>query len=55
MMFICKLFQIRWKGWSSVGWRFPRLVHVKTIALFIPHVQYLAETLLSNMRRGKRQ
>jgi len=33
----------------------PGLVHVKTIAVFIMHVQYLGETLLSNIRRGKLQ
>jgi len=31
------------------------LVLVKMIALFIAHVQYLAETLLTNIRRGKHQ
>jgi len=31
------------------------LVHVKKIAVFITHVQYLAETFLSNIRRGKLQ
>jgi len=30
------------------------LVHVKTIAVFITNLQHLAETLLSNTRRGKR-
>jgi len=31
----------------------PGLVHVKTVAVFFTHVQYLTETLLSNMQRGK--
>jgi len=30
-------------------------VHVKTIVAFITRVQYLAETLLRKIRRGKRQ
>jgi len=31
------------------------LIHVTVIAVFVAHVQDLAETLLSQMRRGKRQ
>jgi len=31
------------------------LAHVKKIAVFITLVQHLAETLLSKIRRGKRQ
>jgi len=31
------------------------LVHVKTIAVFVTRVQYLAETLLSKIGSGKRQ
>ena len=31
----------------------PDFVHVKAIAVFFARVQYLAETLLSKIRRGK--
>jgi len=31
------------------------IVHVKTIVVFITRMQYLAESLLSNIRRGKLQ
>jgi len=48
MVLICKLFQ-------EVLWRFPDLVHVKAIAVFITRVQYLTETLLRKIRGGKRQ
>jgi len=56
MVFICKLFQSRlqvghFKSYDvSLG-----LLHVKTIAVFITHVQCLVETLLSNIRCWKRQ
>jgi len=54
MVFNCKLFQSR----LQVGlfkWSFPDLVHVKAIAVFITRVQYLAETLLREIRHGKPQ
>jgi len=56
MVFICKLFESnlqvgKLKSYGvSTG-----LVHVKMIAVFITNVQYLAVTLLSKIRRGKRQ
>jgi len=34
---------------------FPDLAHVMAIAVFVTRVQYLAETLLRKMRRGKTQ
>ena len=55
MLFICKLFQRSLPGGQlkssglSTGY-----VHVKTIAVFGTCVQYLAETLLSKVGRGKR-
>jgi len=56
LMFICMLFSNQVASWSAlVVWSFPGLVHVKTIAVFITHVQYLAETLPSNICLGKHQ
>ena len=60
MLFItknsCKFFQSRSQigQLESYGVSLD-LLHMKTIAVFITHVQYLAETLLSNIRRGKLQ
>jgi len=44
-------------GFSSVSvvWRFTDFVHAKVIAAFVTRAQYLAETLLRKLRRGKRQ
>jgi len=39
----------------SFKWSFPDFVHVKAIAVFITHVQSLAETLLREIRHGKPQ
>jgi len=47
LLFICKLFQSR----LQVS---PGLLHVKTTPVFITHAQHLAETLPSNVPRGKR-
>jgi len=42
-------------SWSAKSYGVsPSVVHVKTIAIFITHVQYLDDTLLSNRHRGKR-
>jgi len=56
MVFICNLFQrnlqvgqLKSHGVST------GLVHVKMIAVFITNVQYFPETLLSKIRRRKRQ
>ena len=57
MVFICKLFQssLQVGQLKSYG-ASTSLVHVKTIAIFIMHVQgCLAKTLLSKICRGKRQ
>jgi len=54
MVFICKLFQSRLQV-GQFEWSFADLVHVKAIAVFITRVQYLAETLLRNIRHGKTQ
>jgi len=45
LVFICKFYQSKLYGVSPIP------VHVKTIAVFIVHVQqyYLAETLFSNI------
>jgi len=56
MLFICKRFQSS----LHVGQRksyavSTSLVHVKTIAVCFTRVQYLVNTLLSKIRRGKRQ
>jgi len=40
---------------SLVALRFPGLVHVKTIAVYIKDVQCLVEGLLKKIRRGKRR
>jgi len=56
MVFICKLFQSNLQVGQLKSYGVPTgLVHVKMIAVFITNVQYLAETLLSKIRRGKRQ
>ena len=52
MVFICKLFQSKLQV-GQFKWSFPDLVHVKVIAVFITCVQYLAETLLREIRHGK--
>jgi len=54
MVFICKLFQSRLLV-GQFKWRFPDLVHVKAIAVFIARMQYQAETLLREIRHGKPQ
>jgi len=56
MVFICKLFQRRLQvgRFKSYGVT-TGLVHVKIIAVFITGVQYLAETFLRKIRRGKHQ
>jgi len=54
MVFICKLFQSRLQI-GQFKWSSPDLVHVKAIAVFITCLQYLAETLLRKIRRGKPQ
>jgi len=54
MVFICNLSQIRLQV-GQLEWNFPILAHVKAIAVFIARVQYLAETLLRKIRRGKTQ
>ena len=54
MVFICKLFQSRLQV-GQFEWSFLDLVHVKAIAAFITRVQYLAQTLLREIRRGKPQ
>jgi len=56
LMFICKLFQMRLQAGQFKSCDVsPVLVHVKTIAGFFTHVQYLAKTLLSSICRGKHQ
>jgi len=56
MVFICNLFQrnLQVGQLKSYG-VFTGLVHVKMIAVFITNVQYFPETLLSKIRRRKRQ
>ena len=54
MVFICKLFQRRLQV-GQFEWSFTDVAHIKAIAVFITHVQYLAETLLRKIRRGKPQ
>jgi len=56
MVFICKIFQCNLQVGQpkSYGVSTGR-VHVKIIAVFITNVHYLAETLLSKIRSGKRQ
>jgi len=54
MVFICKPSQSRLQV-GQFKWSFPDLAHVKTTAVFATRVQYLAETLLRKMRRGKTQ
>jgi len=51
---ICKFFKTGCSLVSLYGVS-TGLVHIKTIALCIAHVQYLAETLLSSIHRGKLQ
>jgi len=53
MVFICKRFQnkLQVDHFKSHGVS-TGFVHVKTIAIFITHVQCLVETLLSNIRCG---
>jgi len=41
-------------SWLVVVWRFPGFVHVKNIAVLVTRTQYLAETLLRKISRGKR-
>jgi len=53
-LFICKFFYSSFQV-GQLQFYDPSLIHVKTIALFIVHVQYLAETLLSNISCGKLQ
>jgi len=56
MLFICKRFQSSLQAGHHLSYKiFSGLVHVKTTAAFITRVQYLAETLLSKIRLGKRQ
>jgi len=56
MVFICKLFQSNLQVGQLKSYGVSTgLVHVKAIMLFIMHVQYLVETLLSKIRRGKPQ
>jgi len=56
MVFICKLFQSNLQVGQPKSYGVSTgLVHVKMIAVFITNVKYLAETLLSKIRRGKRQ
>jgi len=55
MVLLCILFQNRLQVGQFNRVAFPRLVRVKAIAVFITRVQYLAETLLRKIRRGKRQ
>ena len=38
LVFICKLFQSSLQV-TQFKWRFPGLVHVKAIAVFVTHVQ----------------
>ena len=54
MVFICKLFRNRLQV-PQFKWNFPDIAHVKAIAVFIACVQYLAETLLREIRHGKPQ
>jgi len=54
MVFICKLSQSRLQV-GQFEWSFPHIAHVKTIAVFVTRVQYLAETLLRKIRKGKSQ
>jgi len=54
MVFICKLFQSRLQV-GQFERSFPDVAHIKAIAVFITRVQYLAETLIRKIRRGKRQ
>jgi len=49
MLFICKIFQ------NNLEVVLPVIVHVKTIAVFITRVQYLAKPLLTDIRREKCQ
>jgi len=39
----------------QAAWRFPGLIHVMAIAIFITRMQYLAETLPRKIRHGKLQ
>jgi len=52
MVFIWKLSQSRLQI-GQFEWIFPDLAHVKAIAVLFMPVQYLAETLLRKIRRGK--
>jgi len=54
MVFICNISQSRLQL-GQFKWSFPDLAHVKAIAVFITRVQYLEETLLRKIRRGKTQ
>jgi len=56
MLFVCKLFQSSLQVGQLKSYGISTgLVHVKTIAVFFSGVQYSAESLLSKIRRGKRQ
>ena len=56
MVFICKLFQSSLQVGQLVSYgNYTGLDRAKTIAVFLTRVQHFAETLLSSMRRGKRQ
>jgi len=54
MVFICKLFQSSLQV-GQFKWSFPDFVHFKAIAAIFTRVQYLAETLLREIPRGKSQ
>jgi len=56
MVFICKSFQSSLEVGQLKSYGLSTgLAHVKTIAVFLTHVQYLAKTLLSKIRHEKRQ
>jgi len=54
MVFICKLPQSRLQV-GQFEWKFLDIAHIKAIAVFITRVQYLAETSLRKIGRGKTQ
>jgi len=54
MVLIYKLFQSRLQV-GQFERSSPDVAHIKAIAVFITRVQYLAETLIRKIRRGKRQ
>jgi len=54
-LFTCKFFQSRMQVGQLESYGISLGLHVKMIAIFITCVQYLVETLLSNIHCGKLQ